>query len=117
MLVKKVEYTNAGESAVFVSHWEKERMKRLAKRLSDRSSARSSVKLLSSVTDTIKMFPSGGFAELVPKKFCRKRQYRSASERTVVETFCPQQFQNWYRKHASCNSRRKNAVQNCCPKR
>ena len=116
MLVTKVQYTNAGGSAVNSSLWEKERMEILAKKLSHRSVAQSSVKLLSSVTDSIKTFLSEEFAEIVPKIFYRERQYRSASKKTAVKIFCPEQFQKCYRKNANCTSGQKNTVQNGCPK-
>ena len=87
MLVKKLQYTKTGESDVISSLWEKERMEILARKLSHRNAAQSSSKLLFSITDIVKMLALENFAEMVPKNLYRKRQYRSASQKTAVEKF------------------------------
>ena len=69
MLVKKVQYTNAGESAVFTSHWEKERMERLSVKLSYENAARNRVKLSMSKIEVIEMLASKILAEPLPKRF------------------------------------------------
>ena len=69
MLVKKVQYTNAGESAVITSHWEKERMERLSVKLSYENAARNRVKLSMSKIEVIEMLASKILAELLPNRF------------------------------------------------